>query len=304
MLRLTGLIAAPHTPMNADASIRLDMIERQAQILVEGNVSGAFVCGTTGEGLSLSTAERMSIAERWVQVAPKSLPIVVHVGHTSVAEAKALSAHAQLIKAAAFAALAPCFFKPASVAALVEFCVQVAAAAPELPFYFYHIPGLTGANLSMVDFLPLARKRIPNLAGIKFTHADLMEYQQCLRIAGDSLDILFGRDEILLHGLSAGAKGAIGSTYNYMAPVYHKLIKAHNAADIPAARELQSQAVRMIDVLRRYGEIPVAKAVMTLMGADCGPVRSPLANLPAERLPALKRDLAELGDIFIRPLKL
>ena len=76
---LTGLIAAPYTAMHDDGSINLDIVSSQAELLINNNVSGAFVCGTTGEGLSLNIEERMKIAERWQAVSGKNLNVIVHV---------------------------------------------------------------------------------------------------------------------------------------------------------------------------------------------------------------------------------
>ena len=301
-LKLTGLVAAPHTPMAADGSLLLRSIEQQVQILTEGRISAAFVCGTTGEGLSLSSAERMQVAERWVRAAPASLPIVVQVGHSSAVEARALAAHAQSIGAAAVAAMAPFFFKPRGVPELVEFCAVVAGGAPKLPFYFYHLPSMTGVSLSMLDLLQQARQRIPTFAGIKYTHNDVMEFQQLLHVAGDDLDVLFGRDEMLLAGLAVGARGAIGSTYNYAAPVYQRMMDAFAKGDLATARGCQAHAARLVEHLRRYGEIPAAKAIMGMQGVECGPARSPLANLSTDEVKSLARDLADL-DVFTRPLR-
>src|SRR4051812_24857018 len=96
-LNLTGLIAAPHTPMRLDGTLNPTVIPRQIEFLLEGKISAAFICGTTGEGLSLSTAERMQLAEQWVNHSPPSLPVIVHVGHASFPEAASLAAHAQKI---------------------------------------------------------------------------------------------------------------------------------------------------------------------------------------------------------------
>src|SRR5258706_199283 len=96
---LTGLIAAPYTAFHADGSLNLPMIEKQAASLIANGVTGAFVCGTTGEGVSLTNTERMAVAERWQQVAGAQLRVIVHVGHTSVADARSLAAHAKKIGA-------------------------------------------------------------------------------------------------------------------------------------------------------------------------------------------------------------
>jgi N-acetylneuraminate lyase len=293
-LKLTGLIAAPFTAMNADGSLNLPMIEQQAKLLIENNVQGAFICGTTGEGMSLSMEERLQAAEHWMAAA-KSLRIIVHVGHHTVAESRTLAAHAERIGAHAFATVGPTFFRASNVEQLVNYCAQVAAGAPNLPFYYYHIPVMAGADLPMHDFLKLAGPRIPNLAGIKFTHENLMDYSRCLHLEDGCYNILFGRDEILLAALAMGAPGAVGSTYNYMAPVYHRVMEAFAAGDMEAARGFQTLAINIIAVMSRRGGLAAGKAMMKMIGHDCGPVRAPLQNLSPEALESLTRELKAAG---------
>jgi N-acetylneuraminate lyase len=156
--RFQGLVAAPFTPFHADGTVHEDAIDRQSERLIADGVDGAFVCGTTGEGPSLTTAERMLVASRWAG-ARRRLKLFVHVGHSSAADARTLAAHAQSIGADAIACLAPFFFKPRTAGELAAFCRHVAAAAPDLPFYYYHIPSLTGVSLAMRDFLPEAVRR-------------------------------------------------------------------------------------------------------------------------------------------------
>ena len=292
-----GLVAAAPTPMNADGSIRLELVAKQADMLSRNGVVGVFVCGSTGESLSLTTQERMDVAERWAQVAGEGLKVIVHVGHNSVADSRALAAHAQRIGAWATGAMAPCFFRPAGVSDLVEFCAQVAAAAPRLPFYYYHIPSMTGVNMSMVDFLRAAGKKIPNLAGVKYTWEDLMDFALAMDLDGGRYDMLFGRDEMLLCGLVLGARGAIGSTFNYAAPLYVKLIAAFDAGDLETARALQRKSMLMIECFKYRQPSPMAynKAVMRMIGLDCGPVRPPLVNITEKQYEGLRADLEKIG---------
>jgi len=114
---------------------------------------------------------------------------------------KKMANHAQKSGDYAVGMIAPGFFKPATVDVLVDYCSQVAAIASEVVFYFYHMPSMTGVNFSMVNSLEKACGRIPNLAGIKYTYEDLMDYYLCRTFEGGRFDILFGRDEILLSGL-------------------------------------------------------------------------------------------------------
>jgi N-acetylneuraminate lyase len=233
-------------------------------------------------------------------VAPDSLRVIVHVGHGSAEESRRLAAHAERIGAHAFATIGPTFFRAASLEELIDYCARVASGAPQLPFYYYHLPAMTGADLPMYDFLRQGAERIPNLAGIKFTHENLMDYRRCLDFEPGRFNILFGRDEILLAALALGATGAVGSTYNYMAPVYHRLIAAFRDGDMQTARQLQSQAIEIIAIMLRRGGLPAGKAIMKLVGLDCGPVRAPMQNLSPDALESLARELAAAG--FPKPL--
>ena len=293
--KLNGLIAAPFTPMLPDKSVNWDMIPKLADWLAGNGVTAAFICGTTGEGFSLSTEERMRVAECWLKSAAKKLKVVVHVAHNSLDESRRLAAHAEQIGADAIASIGPTFFRPNSVEQLVDFCAPVAAAAPGVPFYYYHMPAMTGVNLPMIDFLRHGAKRIPNLAGIKFTDENLMSYTQCLNFEDGRFNLLFGRDEILLAALALGATGAVGSTYNYIAPVYHQVMAAFAAGDMPEACRWQSLSIQIIAVMARHGGLPAGKAMMGMIGLDCGPMRPPMKNLSPEELKIFRSDLEQVG---------
>lgn len=293
---LTGLIAAPFTPMNEKGELHLEPIASYVDWLVQAGVKGAFVCGTTGEGPSLRTGEKKAVIEEWVRCSEGRLKIFAHVGGTSEAECREMAEHAARVGVDAFAAMAPFFFKPKTVQDLLLFLKPIADAAPELPFYYYHIPSMTGVDLPVHEILVMAEDLIPNLAGVKFTHSNLMDLQQCLALNQGRFDILFGSDEILLSALSLGVKSAVGSTYNYMAPVYVNLIEAFNNNDLQDARKYQEFSVKAVHVLNKYGGgVRAGKAIMELVGIDCGPCRLPIRNLTTGEAESLKNDLLEIG---------
>lgn len=295
MKHLTGLIAAPHTPFRPDGTLALETIPLQARLLAHNGVTGAFVCGTTGEGPSLTADERRQVVEAWLAARPESLKIIVHVGHLSAHEARAFAQHAQDRGADAIATVAPSFFKPAAMRELVSWCAQVAAGAPKLPFYYYQIPSMTGVSLSAADFLAAAAPQIPNLAGIKFTFENLMDFSRATLHDGGKYNVLFGRDEILLPGLSLGARGAVGSTYNFAAPLYLRIIDAFNRGDLAAAQRDQSRAIEFIGVLDRHGGLAAGKSAMKLIGVDCGPVRLPLRALAHSEEASLRDAFEKIG---------
>lgn len=293
--RVYSLIAAPFTAMQSDGSIDLTKIPQQAQSLSANGVSGAFVCGTTGEGLSLTMAERMRITEAWRDCMDQDSSLIVHIGHTGLADTQALARHAQEIGADAIGVMAPCFYKPTTVEDLVSYCVEVAATAPDLPFYYYHIPVMTGVQFPMIRFLEAASGKIPTLAGIKFSDENLMDFSLCAQFDNGRYRMLFGRDEILITGLCLGAVGAVGSTYNYAAPLYHRVIDAFQKGDFLRAQAEQVKAQQTVAFLLRFGGLPTGKAIMKHVGLDCGPVRLPLRDLNEEQLGVLEVGLREIG---------
>jgi N-acetylneuraminate lyase len=293
---LTGLVAATHSPFHNDGSLNLAIVEKQAAHLLANQVKFAFICGSTGESHSLTLPERQALATRWLEVARGSeLKIIVHVGTNCVADARVLAAQAQTLGAAAVAAVAPSYFKPRDVVTLVDCCAEIAGAAPGLPFFYYDIPSLTGLSLPMPDFLAQAPERIPNLAGLKFTNPDLVMFQQCLRFDGGAFKIAWGSDECLLAALALGASSAVGSTYNFAAPIYHRLLNAFGSGDLPTARDEQFRSVQLVAALAPYGYMGAAKAVMKMLGVDVGPARLPNGSLSAAQQDSLRTDLENLG---------
>jgi N-acetylneuraminate lyase len=290
-----GLIAATFTAFRDDGGLDLPKVEEQARALSGSGLTGVFVCGTTGEGASLSTEERTLLAERWHEAAGGELEVIVHVGHTSLTEARSLAEHAERTGADGIAAVAPYYHRPRDVEQLVGFCAGVAAAAAHTPFYYYHIPSMTGVVLSMAEFLTAARGRIPTLAGIKFTHEDLADYGRCLDAAGDKYELFFGRDEMLLAALGLGARSAVGSTYNFAAPLYREIVGAFDQGDLGASREAQSLARNAISVAEDHGGLPAFKAMTRWFGPDCGPCRPPLRTLGPDRTRRLREELEGLG---------
>ena len=297
MNKIEGLIAAAFTPFHEDGSLNLELIPALVDKLHADGLKGIFVCGSNGEGPNMTTEERMKVADAFVRAANKRLMIVVHVGHSSIAESKLLAAHAAQIGADALSSVAAFYFKPVSVEDLADCMAEIASAASDLPFYYYHIPHLTGVGMDMIEFLRYAGPVIPNLAGIKYTATTLQEYQACLNFENGRYDILYGLDELLLPALAIGAKGAIGSTYTFAAPLHQKTIEAFKGGDLVSAREHHSYMVEMIRILVKYPPIPAQKAIMKMLGFDMGHCRLPLPRFNITSYEKFHRELNKI-DFF------
>ena len=290
-MRLKGLIAATFTPMDETGALQLERVPALVEHLVQDQVGGLYVCGSTGEGPLLTTAERKAVAEAHVAATAGRLPVVIQVGHNSLADARDLAAHAQAIGADALSATPPGYFKPADMDSLLACMENITQAAPKLPFYYYNIPQLSGVQLDMIEFLRRGAERIPTLRGIKYSACTIEEFHACLRYEDGRFDLLFGSDPMLLSALVVGAEGAVGSTYNFAAPLYNEIIRAFKAGELERAREVQAVIVVMVRIVLRYRGLAGLKALMKLCGHDCGPTRLPLVPLTEGEEESLRREL-------------
>ena len=294
--RLKGLIAASFTPMDAHGKVNLSAIDKYADLMAESGMAGGFVCGTTGESLSLTTEERKNILEQWIKSANHRFKVIAHVGSNSQFEAIELARHAAEAGADAIASMAPCFFKPESVKELIAFFAPIAESAKELPFYYYNMPSMTGVSISVAAFLEEGKKVMPNLTGTKFTHNNLMEMGECLALNNGEFEVLHGYDEILISGLAFGAVAGVGSTYNYLPDVYHGILKAMEEGDMQKARELQMKSIEIVKIIIKYGGgVRGGKAIMNLIGIECGQCRLPISPVSDEEYDMLKNDLYKIG---------
>jgi N-acetylneuraminate lyase len=293
---LHGLVVATHTPFHADGSLNLRAVEIQAAHVLKNGVQTVFIGGSTGESSSLSVDERKTLAQRWSEVVQGTpLRVVVHVGSNCISDARVLAAQAESLDVVAIAALAPSYFKPRSVDALVACCAEIASAASSTPFYYYDIPSMTGVSFPMGEFLAKAKDNIPTLAGLKFTNPDLMSYQFCLRANEGQWDVPFGVDEHMLGALAMGARGAVGSGFNFAAPIYTRLIAAFERGNLEQAREEQFRGVRLIQLFASYGYMGAAKAAMKTLGVDVGPARLPNDTLSSNQVASLRGELEAMG---------
>jgi len=297
--RLSGILPAVFTPLHPDGDLNLEQVPALVERLIADAAAGLYVCGSTGEGPSLTFDERQAVAEAYIRAAARRLPVIVQVGHDSLRQAQQLAAHAVAAGADAISAVPPVYFKVDSPARLADCLAEICAAAPGLPFYYYHIPRLTAARIDVLALLRLAAERLPSFAGVKYADFTIFELQACTEFDGGRYNMLFGSDEMLLSGLAGGAQSAVGTSYCFALPLYRRIYAAFQRGEIAEAQRLQSLSVQMINVLNRLSppgtNLPAMKAMMALIGLDCGPLRLPMATLTEEQQARLKKEIDGLN---------
>jgi N-acetylneuraminate lyase len=274
--KFKGIFPALITPMEENGSIDHGSLIRLVKHLQGQGVKGFYVGGSTAEGFILTHEERKAVLETVVQAAEGQSTIIAHVGSISTQEAMELARHAKQLNVDAMSAVVPFYYKT-TPQELKEHYASIMAAA-DLPMIVYHFPGATGVNLSMDFYEEISRN--PQCIGVKFTSLNLFEMQQIRARCGDDFLIYNGHDEIYAAGALTGADGAIGSTFNMMAPLFVNIFKQVAAGDWAAVRSAQAQANKVIVHMLKYDVIPYEKYLSYLQGVSKSyKTRQPLKQL-------------------------
>lgn len=287
--------AATPTPFDADGRLDLPVIAEQAARLREHGTYGAFVTGTTGEFASMTTDERKRVVEAWANVRPDGFGLGAHVGSTDLAQARELATHAQDHGVDLIASVTPYYGQAPTADLAVRHLEAVAAAAPETPFCFYHIPSMTGSTLRPSEVAEVAAERIPTLRGIKYTDEDLMEFDR-LRTRFPDVRVYFGRDELLPAGLAFGADAAIGSLFNGLTPLARQVETAFLQGEHERAFELHQPFRTIATVSERHGGLGFIKELMGRLGPGAGAPRTPWGPLDPADLAAADELVPALRD--------
>jgi N-acetylneuraminate lyase len=292
MATLHGLWPALVTPLNSEGRVAVSAAEQLIESLLGAGVSGLYVCGGTGEGVLLSPAIRQEMAETAIRIVAGRVPVMVHVGAITTAEAVALARHAGRAGATALSAIPP-FYYSYPFSAILEHYRALAAAAT-VPLYIYYIPGSTGNPLSAEQILEICA--IDGIAGLKYTAHDLYTLSRLLALRDPSrVNVLSGPDELFLPCQALGCEGAVGTTYNFMPRLYIDLLGALHHGDLATAQRLQFTANALIAALLPHGVIAATKTLLGFLGYDVGHGVPPLPRLEGEEAAGLRARLEEAG---------
>ncbi len=290
MSKLEGYFAALPTPFSDDCQqIAQKALGDLVQFNIESRLDGLYVGGSTGEAFLMSVAERETVLATVAEAADGRTTLMAHVGDPNPAVSAHLAKFAAKVGYDVISAVPP-FYYSYSVAEITEH-YRWLSCQTDLPFVIYNFPALSGVKWSPAELADLLK--LSNIVGVKNTCSDLYAFDQLRRLAPKSV-LLHGFDESLLAGLSFGADGGIGSTYNVQASRVLALAKAYREGRNEDARRLQSQANKLIDVLVSVGVIPSLKFILNQQGIDMGECRPPFGALTKDQKKSLEAAVENL----------
>ena len=277
MKKIGGVIPAIFTPFAKDGSVNTEQLIKLTEFNLAQGVSGFYVNGSTAENFLLTNEEKRRLLRAVRDIVNGRCTLIAHVGSISTAEACELAKVAEALGYHAVSAVAPFYYK-FSFAEVKAYYYAIASSV-SIPMVVYNFPTFSGVNLSadqIGEFLCDDR-----FLGVKHTSADYFAMRQ-FKTAYPDKKVFNGYDETFLAGLSMGADGAIGSTFNFMADKFIKIHELFLAGDIKAAMAVQEEADVIIAALCKCGVMQGEKAILCAQGLDFGISRPPFAPLSAE----------------------
>lgn len=280
-----GIFTALLTPFDKNNRVNEKELEKLVKFNLEKGVRGFYVGGSTAEAFLLSTDERKQIMDVVKSTAPNAT-LIAHIGSINEREATELALHAKKAGYGVISSVAPFYYK-FTFEEIKNYYFRLADAA-QIPMLVYHFPAFSGVNMGireMGQFLSDDR-----FLGIKYTSNDFFTMEQCKSNFPDKI-VYNGFDEMFLAGLSMGADGGIGSTYNFMADKFVKINALFEAGKIGQAQQIQKEANRIITILCKIGVMQAEKEVLNQLGFDFGVCRHPFGEPAAEQKALISKEI-------------
>ncbi len=289
-----GAAVAIVTPMNADQTVNYDKLEELINWQISEGTDAIVIAGTTGESSTLSMAEHRAVIKFAVEKVNHRVPVIAGTGSNATRTAIQLTCEAEEDGADAALIVSP-YYNKATQHGLYSHYSMIAAET-KLPIILYNVPGRTGCNI-MPETVAKLVKDVPNIVGLKDATGNLSQASKTMKLCDGKLEMYSGEDGLILPLLSIGGIGVISVLSNIAPKNTHDLVASFLAGDVERARQLQLDALELVDALFcEVNPIPV-KAALNLMGKNVGGLRAPLEEMQPDSLARLEKAMKDYGLI-------
>lgn len=285
---LGGIHAALLTPFDTTDAVDWKANEALVAFIIKQGVHGLYVSGSSGEAMLQSVEERTDCLRHVAGCAKDKLALIAHVGAAATRDVLKLADVAHASGYQAISAVTPYYYQFSRAEVMAHY--RTIADQSALPLIIYNFPAITQA-FSVAELSTLLQHK--NIIGVKHTSTDLFALERLRRHCPDAL-IYNGYDEMVLGGLSMGARGAIGTTYNLMGDLFVAILHLYEQAQMQEALNLQRMANVIIEALIEVGVMPGCKMALEMMGVPVGFARQPFRRLTSEDRVRLETALAPL----------
>lgn len=277
--RFGPVITAMITPMKSDGSVNLDEARRLAEYLCDNGSTGIVVSGTTGEGPTLTDAEKMDLFRAVVAAVGENASVIANTGGNDTRSSVDLTRRACSTGVHGILAVGPFYNKPPQAGLVAHF--RAIADASDVPVMIYNIPGRTAVNVLPETLVTLSAH--PRVRAVKESSGDLMQIAEIAASLTDDFDVYAGDDHLALPTASVGGCGVVSVASHVAVRDIRAMFAAFACGDNDAARALHASLLPLIRALFAVSNPIPVKAAMRHFGFDVGSCRPPLCGLSAEQ---------------------
>lgn len=291
-----GVIPAFYACYDENGNVSPERVRALTRHLIGKGVKGVYVCGSSGECIYQSVAERKLVLENVMAEAQGKLTVIAHIACNNTADSVELAKHAESLGVDAIAAIPPIYFHLPEYA-IADYWNAMSAAAPNTDFVIYNIPQLAGVALTMSLFARMREN--PRVVAVKNSSMPVQDIQMFKAAGGEDFVVFNGPDEQFVSGRVIGADGGIGGTYAVMPELFLKMDELLNAGRIEDARRVQYAADEIIYAMCacKGNLYAVMKEILRRReGLEIGTVRSPLPDIVPEDMLQIEKAAKMIDD--------
>lgn len=290
-----GSAVALVTPLHEDKTIDFDQLTTLLEFQITNKTDAVVVCGTTGEGATLTREERQAIFAHTVRVVRGRVPVICGTGSNSTSFALQTAKDAEDCGADAHLIVTPYYNKTSQQGLIAHYFTL--ADALQKPIIVYNVPSRTGMNIRPETYRALSKH--PNIVAVKEADTDLAKLSQSIALCGDSLTFYSGNDDLAVASCAVGCKGTISVLANLLPHYSHEMNLAAVAGDIKKAAAMQRDALELIKALFcTVNPMPV-KYAMDRCALPAGPCRLPLVEPTKEEKSQIDLALKHCKEICL-----
>lgn len=282
------------TPFNEDMTVNYPLFEKMIDDQIANGTDAVVVCGTTGEGATLSLAEREELFSRAVRRVKGRVPVICSSGSNSTSFALQTAKKAERCGADAHLIVTP-YYNKTSQQGLIEHYFTLADAL-EKPIIVYNVPSRTGMNITPETYLALSKHE--KIIAVKEADDNIAKIIKAMTLVGDDLSFYSGNDDLAAPIGLLGGKGTISVLANVLPKAAHELNLAAVSGDAKKSAVLQKKLQPLNEALFcSVNPMPI-KFAMQKAGIPVGACRLPLVSLTKEQQAQVSAALDNVKDYY------
>ena len=279
------------TPFTEEKDVNYEELGRLIEFQLENGTDAIIICGTTGEPVTMTEEERLSVISYTIEKVKNRIPVIAGTGGNCTEQVIAFSKKAEVVGADGLLVVTP-YYNKATQNGLYEHYKAIASAV-EIPIILYNVPSRTGVNI-LPDTAARLGREVENIVALKEASGNISQIAEVIQKAEGALEIYSGNDDQIVPILALGGIGVISVLANVVPKETHDIVQIYMDGQVKRAAQLQLKYMDLIHALFcEVNPIPVKKA-LELMGFQTKYLRMPLTEMEEKNVLRLMRAMKKL----------